>query len=63
MIEVEDAHRVSPTEREVRQLRVVAALDSGTVEAIGRPHGCSGDPNGRWAPGGVVRAKCLFPSY
>ncbi|MBA8925045.1 transposase [Kutzneria viridogrisea] len=31
MIEVEDARRLSPAEREVLRLRVVAALESGTV--------------------------------
>ena len=32
MIEVEGAHRLSPAEREVLRLRVVAALESGKVE-------------------------------
>ncbi|GAB3003189.1 winged helix-turn-helix domain-containing protein [Saccharothrix stipae] len=32
MIEVEGAHRLSPAEREVLRLRVVAALESGWVE-------------------------------
>ena len=32
MIEVEGAHRLSPAEREVLRLRVVAALEAGKVE-------------------------------
>ncbi|WP_081916025.1 helix-turn-helix domain-containing protein [Saccharothrix sp. NRRL B-16314] len=32
MVEVEGAHRLSPAEREVLRLRVVAALESGRVE-------------------------------
>jgi transposase len=36
VIEVEGAHRLSPAEREVLRLRVVAALESGRVEGYRR---------------------------
>jgi len=59
VIEVEGAHRLSPAEREVLRLRVVAALESGRVEgyrwaaeAFGvseRSVGTSGLPAGRFA--------------
>ncbi|MCE7007300.1 hypothetical protein LWC34_31420 [Kibdelosporangium philippinense] len=53
MIVIEDARRLSPAEREVLRLGVVAALESGKIAGgIGRQRRCSAFPSGRWAPGG-----------
>ncbi|TWP44181.1 helix-turn-helix domain-containing protein [Lentzea tibetensis] len=60
MVGVEDARRLSPAEREVLRLRVVAALESGRVEGYRRAAEVFGVSER--SVGGWWRAVTVWPS-